>query len=271
MTTAVTDGPALVRVVRPVRKRWPDWVWTLIGIVVILSSWQVYGLVTNPFLFPTVTRVLDQIWYFLVTGVLLTAFWETAVLLFVGLAIGTALGILFGLIIGANRKLSDIVAPFVQAAYATPRIALIPLIMIWFGVGFQAQVVLVVLSCLFEVLTATEAGVQQVVSQYREVARSFRLSRLHTFTKVVLPGSVSYIFSGMRLGLGNAFIGALGAQMFMQATGLGAMVRLSSQMFRTDQVMAVLVTLSIISALLMWAMRHAERRLAPWRTDIIEG
>jgi NitT/TauT family transport system permease protein len=249
------------------RPRLPEWFWTSLGIIMALGIWQFYGQMTNPFLFPSFTRVLSQLWYYFESGKLLVAFWETLVLLTLGLVIGSVLGIVLGLIIGSNRTLSLILAPYIQAGYATPRIALIPLIMIWFGIGFEAQVVLVVLSCLFEVLTSTEAGVQQVSGQFHEVARSFRLSRFKTFTKVILPGSMSYIFSGVRLGLGHAFIGALGAQMFMEASGLGAIVQLAQHLFRTDQVLAGVVTLAVLSALLMGAMRLLERRLAPWRTE----
>ena len=256
---------------RPARRRQlPDWFWTLAGLVVVFGVWQFYGQFTNPFLFPSLTRVLAQLWIYASSGVLFDAFVSTMILLFVGLALGSVVGVLAGMIIGSNPNLSAIFAPFVQVAYSTPRIALIPLVILWAGVGFQAQVVLVFLSCVFEVLTATEAGVQQVTRQFREVSRSFRLTRMQMFTKVILPGSVTYIFSGIRLGLGAAFIGALGAQMFMQATGLGAVVKRAMQSFRTDQVMATIITLAVTAAALTFLMRQGERRLAPWRSDAFE-
>ena len=185
-------------------------------------------------------------------------------LLFTGLILGSVVGIIAGLILGANRTLSLTLAPFIQAAYATPRIALIPLIILWFGVGFRAQVVLVFLSCVFEVLTATEVGVQEISGQYFEVSRSFRLGRFQTFTKVIVPGSVSYIVSGIKLGLGHAFVGAIGAELFMQVSGMGGMVRLAMQLFRTDQVMALILVLAVAAALLIVLMRITERILVPW-------
>ena len=249
------------------RRSLPDGFWTALGIITVFGVWQFYGQFTNPFLFPSFTRVLDQLWIYISSGVLLRAFFETMVLLFAGLSIASVVGVVAGMIIGSNPNLSAIFAPFIQVAYSTPRIALIPMVMLWFGIGFPAQVVLVFLSCVFEVLTATEAGVQQVGRQYREVSRSFRLSRFETFTKVILPGSISYIFSGIRLGMGAAFIGALGAQMFMQASGLGAVVKRAMQSFRTDQVMACIITLAVTAAVLTALMRQGERRIAPWRSD----
>ncbi|MDB5562104.1 MAG: hypothetical protein JWN11_1522 [Hyphomicrobiales bacterium] len=249
------------------RRSLPDLVWAVLGIVLIVAVWQFYGQLTNPFLFPSFTRVLGQLWEYIASGILGRAFVETMGLLVVGLAIGSVVGIVVGIVIGSNANLSATFAPFIQVAYSTPRIALIPLVMLWFGVGFNAQVVLVFLSCVFEVVTATEAGVQLVTKQYREVARSFRLSRLQTFIKVILPGSVSYIFSGIRLGMGSAFVGALGAQMFMQASGLGSVVKHAMQSFRTDQVMACVITLAITAAVLTAGMRRAEQRIAPWRND----
>jgi NitT/TauT family transport system permease protein len=248
----------------------PDWAWMGIGLVLVFGIWQFYGQFTNPFLFPSFTRVLQQLWIYVAGGVLLQAFIQTMLLLFVGLALASVVGVIAGMIIGSNPNLSAVFAPFIQVAYSTPRIALIPMVMLWFGIGFNAQVVLVFLSCVFEVLTATEAGVQQVGKQYREVSRSFRLSRLETFTKVILPGSIAYIFSGIRLGMGAAFIGALGAQMFMQASGLGSVVKHAMQSFRTDQVMACIITLAVTAALLTAVMRRAERWAAPWRIDAVD-
>lgn len=253
------------------RRVLPDWAWTGLGLVVVFGIWQFYGQFTNPFLFPSFTRVLTQLWNYLASGELLVAFGQTMLLLFAGLGIATVVGVIAGMIIGSNPNISAVFAPFIQVAYSTPRIALIPMVMVWFGIGFNAQVVLVFLSCVFEVLTATEAGVQQVGKQYREVSRSFRLSRLGTFTKVILPGSIAYIFSGIRLGMGAAFIGALGAQMFMQASGLGNVVRRAMQSFRTDQVMACIITLAVTAAVLTWAMRRAERQVAPWRDDAFDN
>jgi len=253
-----------------VSRRLPNPAWTLIGMVVVLGGWQLYAQFTNPFLFPSLSRVFYQLWVYASNGILFKAFLSTLQLLFVGLALGSVIGIAVGLVIGSNRNLSTVFMPFVQVAYSTPRIALIPLVMLWFGVGFNAQIVLVFLSCVFEVITATDAGVQQIGKQYREVARSFRLSRFQTFVKVILPGSVSYIFSGIRLGMGSAFVGALGAQMFMQASGLGSVVKQAMQSFRTDQVMACIITLAVAAAILMSVMRRTERRIAPWRVEAFE-
>lgn len=252
------------------RRVLPDWVWTLVGLIVVLGGWQLYGQFTNPFLLPSFSRVLYQLWVYASNGILFKAFLNTMQLLFVGLAIGSVVGIVVGMVIGFNRNLSTVFAPFIQVAYSTPRIALIPLVILWFGVDFNAQIVLVFLSCVFEVITATETGVQQIGRQYREVARSFRLSRFQTFAKVILPGSVSYIFSGIRLGMGAAFVGALGAQMFMQASGLGSVVKQAMQSFRTDQVMACIITLAVAAALLMMVMKRTERRIAPWRSEVFD-
>jgi NitT/TauT family transport system permease protein len=252
------------------RGPWPDWVWIVLGIVVVLGIWQTYGQFTNPFLFPSFTRVMTQLWLYAVNGALLKALVETLILLFIGLGFGAVVGVLAGLAIGSNVNLSAIFAPFIQVAYSTPRIALIPLIILWAGVGFYAQVVLVFLSCVFEIVTATESGAAQVSRQYREVSRSFRLSRLSTFFKVTLPGSIPYIFAGIRLGMGGAFIGAVGAQLFMQATGVGVILKQAMQSFRTDQVMACIIVLAVISAALTAVMRSIERRLATWRADALE-
>lgn len=252
------------------RPRLADWQWTLLGAIFIVSSWQLYGTLTNPFFMPPPTRVLGELWEYARSGLLVKGMEHTFLLLVVGLTFGSIVGIPSGLLLGVNRAASDILAPYLQAAYATPRIALIPVVIIWFGVGLQGQLVLVFLQCVFEITIATEAGAREVSGQFVEVARSFRLSRLKTFVSVIVPGSLPYIVSGLRLGLSNAFIGAIGAELFMESLGMGGIVRQAGQSFRTDRVLAIVLVMAVAAVVLVALMRAWERRTQPWRVAALE-
>lgn len=252
------------------RVRLRDWQWGVLGALVILAAWQIYGSFTNPFFMPPPTRVWNELWSYLSSGLLAREIQHTILLLVVGLILGCAAGIPIGLVLGVNPRASAVLAPFVQAAYATPRIALIPVVIIWFGVGLEGSIVLVFLQCVFEILIATEAGAREVSGQFVEVARSFRLSRLRTFVDVIVPGSIPYIVSGLRLGLSNAFIGAIGAELFMESRGIGGIVRQAGQSFRTDRVLAAVIVMAALAVALIGLMRYWERRTQVWRIETFE-
>ncbi len=250
--------------------RLADWQWNVLGALVIIGAWQLYATFANPFFIPSFTRVLSELWTYIVTGAIAEALGHTFLLLIVGLVLGSLVGVPLGLFLGVNQRLGDILAPYIQAAYATPRIALIPVVIIFFGISTPGQIVLVFLQCVFEILIATEAGAREVSGQFVEVARSLRLSRLKTFVDVILPGSFPYIVSGLRLGLSNAFIGAIGAELFMESAGMGELVRFASQSFRTDRVIAGVIVLSLVAVVLITGMRLWERRVQGWRTETFE-
>ena len=252
------------------RLRLRDWQWGVLGMLVILTAWQLYGSFTNPFFLPPPTRVWNELATYITSGLLAREIQHTILLLVVGLALGALVGIPAGLILGVSPTASAVLAPYIQAAYATPRIALIPVVIIWFGVGLEGSIVLVFLQCVFEILITVEAGARAVSGQFVEVARSFRLSRLRTFVDVIAPGSVPYIVSGLRLGLSNAFIGAIGAELFMESRGIGGIVRQAGQAFRTDRVLAAVIVMAVLAVALIGAVRYWERRSQSWNVETFE-
>ena len=252
------------------RVRLADWQWGVLGMLIILAAWQLYGSFTNPFFLPPPLRVGNELATYITTGLLAREIQHTILLLVVGLVTGALVGIPAGLLLGVNPTASAVLAPYLQAAYATPRIALIPVVIIWFGVGLEGSIVLVFLQCVFEILIATEAGAREVSGQFVEVARSFRLSRVRTFIDVIAPGSIPYIVSGLRLGLSNAFIGAIGAELFMESRGIGGIVRQAGQAFRTDRVLAAVIVMAVLAVSLISLMRYWERRTQAWRVETFE-
>jgi ABC-type nitrate/sulfonate/bicarbonate transport system permease component len=252
------------------RPRLADWQWALLGVLVILGAWEVYGRFSNPFFVPPVTRVFGELREFIASGVLLKALQHTFFLLVVGMTLGSLVGVPLGLLLGVFRSVGDVLAPYIQGAYATPRIALIPVVIIFFGTGLQGQLLLVFLQCVFEIMIATEAGAREVQGQFIEVAKSFRLSKFQTFFKVIAPGSFPYIVSGLRLGLSNAFIGAIGAELFLESAGMGGLIYITSQSFRTDRALALIIVMTVTAIALISLMRYMERKSQSWRIETFE-
>ena len=233
--------------------------------------WEVLGRRSNPILLPPLSRVLQALWGFATADALQQAWFSSTRLLLMGLGLGTIVGIVGGLVLGRFQSVEEILDPFLAAAFATPRIALLPLIILWFGIGLQAQVFMVFLTSFFEVLVATVVGVRTVGRGYVEVARAFRLPRRLLITGVLLPGAVPHIVSGLRLATGHALIGVVLAEMFIQATGIGGLILSESQNFRTAGLLAAVLTVAGVAVILNALLNQVERRYAPWKASPVTG
>ena len=170
-----------------------------------------------------------------------------------------------GLLMGRFRTFEYLVDPYVNALYVVPRIALIPLIIIWFGLGGPAQVVVVFGTSVFPVLLSTYAGVRSVPADLIETAHSFGASERQLFFTIIIPASVPFIMSGLRLGIGQAIIGMVVAQMFLGLSGIGFMLTKYGNMFETAYVFVVVLALAALGIVMTEAVKRLEKRYSSWR------
>ncbi len=185
-----------------------------------------------------------------------------------GLAAALLTGIPLGLLIGLFRRLNYLVDPWLSAIYATPTIALVPLIIIVFGIGLTSKVVVVWLEAIFMVVISTMAGVHAAEARHLEIARSFGASRWLTFRSVILPASVPFILTGVRLGSTRAIVGVVVAEFLASNAGIGFYINFSGTTFRTDRVMLGVILLGLIGIVLGESIRQLERRFDKWRPAI---
>ncbi len=185
-----------------------------------------------------------------------------------GLAAALLTGIPLGLLIGLFRRLNYLVDPWLSAIYATPTIALVPLIVIVFGIGLTSKVVVVWLEAIFMVVISTMAGVHAAEARHLEIARSFGASRWLTFRSVILPASVPFILTGVRLGSTRAIVGVVVAEFLASNAGIGFYINFSGTTFRTDRVMLGVILLGLIGIVLGESIRRLERRFDRWRPAI---
>jgi ABC-type nitrate/sulfonate/bicarbonate transport system permease component len=183
----------------------------------------------------------------------------------VGLAITT--GVVAGVVIGWYRTLAMVVEPFLTGLYSTPRVALVPLVLIWFGIGMWSKVFIVFINALFPVLINTVGGVRAIDRDLLRAARAFCASDWQIFTTVVVPGSVPFILTGVRQAVALGLIGVVVGEMFGGSEGIGYMVNYGGQTFQTDTVFLGVVIIALSGITLTWLAERLERHFSRWRPE----
>ena len=185
----------------------------------------------------------------------------------VGYGLAIVIGVPLGILMGWYSRLNAILEPFVSALYAMPRIALLPLIMIWFGIGFASKIAIVFLGAIFPILVNTITGVRTIDADFIKVARSFGATDRQLFLTVALPSSVPLLLTGLRLGLGHALVGIVVGEMYGATRGLGFLIGVAGSRFQTDKVMVGIILIATAGVVMTEILRQIERRFEKWRPD----
>ena len=189
----------------------------------------------------------------------------------IGVGLAIAAGVVLGVVIGWYRQLAMVFEPFVNALYATPRVALVPLILIWFGIGMWSKVFIVFINAFFPVLINTIGGIRATDADLLRAARAFCASDWQIFKTVAIPGAVPFILTGVRQSVALGLIGVVVGEMFGGSEGIGYMVNYGGQTFQTDTVFLGVVIIACSGILLTWVAERLERRFSRWRTDNTHG
>ena len=185
----------------------------------------------------------------------------------IGVGLAIASGVIGGVLIGWYRRLGMVVEPFLTALYSTPRVALVPLVLIWFGIGMWSKVFIVFINAFFPVLINTIGGVRAIDADLLRAARAFRASDRQIFTTVVIPGSVPFILTGVRQAVSLGLIGVVVGEMFGGSEGIGYMVNYGGQTFQTDTVFLGVALIAMAGIVLTWLAERLERRFSRWRPE----
>jgi ABC-type nitrate/sulfonate/bicarbonate transport system permease component len=215
-------------------------------IVAILAVWEYVGQKEGDFFLAPPSSVLDTLGEEIVTPEFWSLVRETVTGIVIGFAIAAVLGIVIGLLMGTYRAIATALNPIVSAGYVIPEAALVPLLIVWFGLGLTPRVISVVLFAIFEIIVTTYTGVRNVDRTLIDVARSIGASRLQIFRKVVMLAALPYIFAGLRIGAARAVKGMVVAELLFAATGIGGAIQIAANGFRTDRVMVYVLVVTII-------------------------
>ena len=185
-----------------------------------------------------------------------------------GFTCAAILGVVVGFAVGWYRRLNYLTTPWLAAWYSTPTVALIPLIILWFGIGLTYKVFYVFLLSFFSVLINMIVGVGSVEASYLEVASSFRASQWMVIRSVVLPGTVPFLLTGLRLGAARALVGVVVAELVGANQGLGFMITTAGSLLDTGRAMLGIVIFGAFGVLVGEVLGRIEHRFDVWRPQI---
>ena len=233
--------------------------------IFVLLLWEVFGRQVNPLFLSYPSAIAVASLQLLKTGELQRQAIGSLEVFAVGLSAALVLGILIGLLMGRYRLAEYLLDPYVYALDATPRVALIPLLLLWFGLGTSSKVAIVFLSGLFPVLMNTFSGVRTVSAHLVDVGRAYGAGEGKLFTKIIMPAALPFIMAGIRLAVGRALIGIITAEMFTAVTGMGALLVRYSSALATDKFFVPVIFLALLGVGLSSGVEKLQKHLAPWK------
>jgi NitT/TauT family transport system permease protein len=229
-----------------------------------LGAWEVYGRILASPIFTYPSAIARAAVVLVQTGELQFYLQASLVVLAFGLCLAVLAGIPLGVAIARWPLLEHATDPYVNALYATPTVALIPIIVLWLGFQTKAKVVLVFLFCVFPILINTYQGVRSVDRRLLEVARAFCSTEWAVWRDVILPSALPFILAGIRLAIGRGLVGMVVAEFYTSITGLGYMIVQYANTFKTDRLFVPIVVLMVLGVGLTGLLRRLEKRIAPW-------
>jgi NitT/TauT family transport system permease protein len=185
----------------------------------------------------------------------------------IGFVLAAVLGVVLGVIVGWYKRVEMLASPFINALYATPRVAMIPLIIIWFGIGIWSKVFIVFITAFFPILLNTVGGMRAIDRDLLRAARAFCASDRQIFTTVAIPGAVPFILTGIRQGVALGLIGVVVGEMFGGSQGIGFMVAYGGQTFATDTLFVGVLILAFAGIALTSLAEQLEKRFSRWRPE----
>lgn len=235
----------------------------LIGVAIFLLFWEVSAhFVNNKLVLPAISEIALALWDLIISGELITALGQSISLLIVGLFVSVVLGFTLGAVVARSRTAYWMLNPYFSALFATPTIALVPLVLVWFGFGFPGRVIVVVLAAVVPIMFSVASGLRDNPKDLVDVARSFGVkSELELLFRVRIRAALPVLMSGFRLAAGRGVVGMAVAETYLRLGGIGGLIKSYGSMFQTDYVFASILPLSLLGITIVSLIGRLERRL----------
>jgi NitT/TauT family transport system permease protein len=238
-------------------------------IVVVLLAWEIAvrtGLI-RAFFLPPVSDVVVQFWESVLSGQLPANFLITIRRVSIGYACGAGSAVLLGLLIGIYRPVGTFFYPVIAAIYPLPKIAMLSIFIVVFGIGDPPIIASVAISCFFPVLLNTLTGLRSVDPILIKAARDLGANRVQTTTKVILPASLPMIFTGLRQGAAVALIVVVAVEMYIGQSGAGYLLSWATEFFKINLLYANLLAIAIFGLLIFKLVDLVEYLALPWARE----
>ncbi|EFM11850.1 binding-protein-dependent transport systems inner membrane component [Paenibacillus curdlanolyticus YK9] len=246
--------------------------WALLGLALILPVtgllvWQLLGDLgyLSELLFPTPYTISQSFVDLARSGDLWANFRISAVRVFAGFALGGGIGLAAGIAVGLSRPVEKLLDPSIQMIRMVPSLAIVPLFILWFGIGEESKVLLIAKGALFPVYIQTYLGIRNVDNKLFEVARVLGFSRWKRMTRLVLPAATPNILLGLRLSLGLSWLGLVVAELIASTSGIGYMMSDARQFADTPVVFVGIIVFAVAGLTTDTIVRYIEQRLLRWK------
>jgi len=233
-------------------------------VALLLIVWELVGPTINPIFFTYPSQIAKAFYELAANGELFYYGLQSLQVLIYGLSVAIAVGIPLGVAMARFRRLDWAIDLPINAFYATPLVALVPILVLWFGIYLKAKIIVVFLFAIFPIIINTYQGVRECDRNMLEVARSFRSTEWAMWRDVLLPFALPFIAAGVRLAIGRGLVGMIIAEFYTTITGLGFMITKYANVFEMDKTFVPVVLLMILGVTLTAGLKKVERRIAPW-------
>jgi len=234
--------------------------------ILLLLLWEIASQlnVIDRRFFPPPSAIAGTAWQMVVSLEIFDHIGATLRRVSVGYVMGAVPGVLLGLILGLSQPARRVLGPIFAALYPVPKIAILPLILLIFGVGDASKFVVIAIGVFFLMLYNTMGGVMQTPQIYLDVAKNAGATRLQTFFRIALPSALPNIFTGLRLAAGSSYIIIAAAEFLGARSGVGFFIWASWQTFAVSRMFVGIVVISALGYLTILALEALERRFVPW-------
>ncbi len=258
---ALTVGAFLVAWEGLTRGWWADLLQPLLGAAA--ARWRI-----GPIFLSSPTAIVQTAARLFASGEIWNDLRVSGLEFLLGFALAIAVGIPVGLGAGWYRRFCFAIEPFLSALNATPRVALLPLIIIWVGIGIWSKVLIVFLGAFFPICINALAGVRTTDARLLRVARSFGAPERHVFWTIILPSAIPFLLTGLRLGVGRAMVGVVVGELYAATAGVGFMITVAGASFQTDKVFVGVLIIALAGVLMIEILTRLERRVETWRPKV---
>jgi ABC-type nitrate/sulfonate/bicarbonate transport system permease component len=241
------------------------------GVTIFLIVWELVGNVLqliNPMFMSAPSLIAKAAIDLFASGEIYNDLYISGTELLGGYLLSAVVAIPFGIMVGWYKKMSYIFDPFINAMNATPRVALLPLVIIWLGIGILSKVGIIFLGAVFPILINSRDGVKTTPANLLTAARSFGASEWTIFKAVVLPSTIPFILSGLRQGLGRAIVGVMVGELYAATAGIGFMITVAGATFQTDKVFVGVLVFALTGMIGTEILAKVEKRFDKWRPKV---